>query len=375
MAAPILDARMQRYLIAHRVARLTTMDAAGHSTIVPICYASDGAVIYSALDAKPKRIAPTALRRVRNILAHPAVALVVDDYAEQWADLSHLIVWGAASLVAAGTTEHGAAITLLRDKYPQYATMAIAEQPVIAIRPERARFWAATPVEGFEVRGSGNGIVSPSNPEPRTSNFPARPLDFDALVRGRRSVRAFRPDPVPRALIERVLDAARWAPSPHGRQPWRFAVITEPERKARLADAMGDTWQATLAMDNEDPAVVARRLANSHARIREAPALILLCLYTADLDHYPDPDRQAAETTMAIQSLGAAAQTLLLTAYRLGLDGGWMCAPLFCPDTVREALDLPPALIPHALLPLGYAAKEPKRRPRLPLDDLVVMWQ
>jgi PPOX class probable F420-dependent enzyme len=357
MSVPVLDAHMQGYLMVHRVARLTTVDAAGHPAIVPICYATDGAVIYSALDSKPKRVAPTALRRVRNILANPAVALVVDDYTEQWAELSHLIVQGTASLVAAGTTEHGAAITLLRDKYPQYATMPIAEQPVIAIRPETARFWAATPdaaEQGAE---------------------PARPLDFDALVRGRRSVRAFRPDPVPRALIERVLDAARWAPSPHGRQPWRFAVITQPERKARLADAMGDTWQATLAMDNEAPAVVAQRLANSHARIHDAPVLILLCLYTADLDHYPDPDRQAAETTMAIQSLGAAAQTLLLTAYRLGLDGGWMCAPLFCPDTVRDALDLPPALVPQALLPLGYAAKDPRRRPRLPLDDLVIFWE
>jgi coenzyme F420-0:L-glutamate ligase/coenzyme F420-1:gamma-L-glutamate ligase len=356
MPAPILDARMQRYLIAHRVARLTTVDGAGQPSVVPICYATDGAVIYSALDAKPKRVAPTALRRVRNILTHPAVALVVDDYAEWWADLSHLIVRGTASLVAAGTAEHAAAIALLRDKYPQYAAMPIAEQPVIAIRPATARFWAATP--DAEEQGAE----------------PARALDFDALVRGRRSVRAFRPDPVPRALIERVLDAARWAPSPHGRQPWRFAVITRPERKARLADAMGDTWQATLAMDNESPAVVERRLANSHARIHDAPVLILLCLYTADLDHYPDPDRQAAETTMAIQSLGAAAQTLLLTAYRLGLDSGWMCAPLFCPDTVRDALDLPPTLVPHALLPLGYAAKDPKRRPRLPLDDLIVHW-
>ncbi|MDQ2785384.1 MAG: nitroreductase family protein [Chloroflexota bacterium] len=194
-------------------------------------------------------------------------------------------------------------------------------------------------------------------------------------MRGRRSVRSFRPDPVPRALIERVLDAARWAPSPHGRLPWRFAVITRPAVKARLADAMGDTWQATLAMDNEAPAVVAQRLAHSHARIRDAPALILLCLYTADLDQYPDPDRQAAETTMAIQSLGAAAQTLLLTAYRLGLDGGWMCAPLFCPDTVRDALNLSSALVPHALLPLGYAAKDPRRRPRLPLEDLIVRWE
>jgi len=235
--------------------------------------------------------------------------------------------------------------------------MAIEEQPIIAITPQRVRFWAPQP----------DAIDPGLNP--------ARRLDFDALVRGRRSVRAFRPDPVPHALIERVLDAARWAPSPHGRMPWRFAVITKPETKARLADAMGETWQATLAMDNEPPDIVARRLANSHERIRSAPALILVCLYTEDLDQYPDADRQAAETLMAIQSLGAATQNILLAAYRFGLDAGWMCAPLFCPDTVRAALDLSDALIPHALLPLGYVAKEPKRRPHLPLDDLVVRWE
>ena len=357
MSTPVLTTQAQRYLTAHRVARLTTVDAAGRPAIVPICYASDGQTIYSALDAKPKRVPPTALQRVRNILVNPAVALVVDEYAEEWADLSHLIVHGAASLVAPGTNEHAVAIALLRAKYPQYATMPIEEQPVIAIQPTVATFWAASP----DTR--------------EAAAEPARSLDFDALVRGRRSVRAFRPDPVPRALIERVLDAARWAPSPHGRMQWRFAVLTQPTVKARLADAMGDTWQATLAMDNEPPTIVAQRLANSHARIRDAPALILLCLYTADLDHYPDPDRQAAETTMAIQSLGAATQNLLLAAYRLGLDGGWMCAPLFCPDTVRDALDLPPALVPHALLPLGYAAKDPKRRPRMPLDELVVLWE
>jgi hypothetical protein len=49
-----------------------------------------------------------------------------------------------------------------------------------------------------------------------------------------------------------------------------------------------------------------------------------------------------------------------------------MCAPLFCPDTVRAALALDTALIPHALLPVGYAAQDPKRRPRLPLEELVV---
>jgi coenzyme F420-0:L-glutamate ligase/coenzyme F420-1:gamma-L-glutamate ligase len=354
--APLTD-RSLRYLEAHRVGHLSTVDERGMPAVVPVCFASDGATLYSALDAKPKRVHPMDLRRVRNLLAHPDVALVIDDYAEDWSTLSYLLVRGRASLIGPGTSEHTAAIALLRAKYAQYAAMAIEQQPVIAITPATVRFWA---------------------PEQETVDpglNPARRLDFEALVHGRRSVRAFRPDPVPPPLIERVLDAGRWAPSPHGRMPWRFAVITQPAAKIRLADAMGETWQTTLAMDNESPEIVAQRLANSHARIRSAPVLVLLCLYTEDLDRYPDPERQAAETLMAIQSLGAAAQNVLLAAYRHGLDAGWMCAPLFCPDTVRAALALPDALVPHALLPIGYAAKEPRRRPRLPLADLIVHWE
>ncbi|MGI8856647.1 MAG: TIGR03668 family PPOX class F420-dependent oxidoreductase [Thermomicrobiales bacterium] len=352
-----LDARAWCYLAAHRVAHLTTVDQAGIPSVVPVCFATDGATIYSALDAKPKRVAPTALRRVRNLLDRPEVAFLVDDYAEDWAHLSYLLIHGTATLVVPGLPEHERAVSLLREKYLQYAAMPIETQPVIAVRPRTARYWAPDPA-----------TVDPGA-------APARRLDLDAVMRGRRSVRAFRPDPVPRALVERVLDAARWAPSPHGRMPWRFAVITQTDAKARLADAMGDTWQQTLAMDNEPPEVVARRLALSHERVRGAPVLVLLCLYTEDLDHYPDAGRQAAETTMAIQSLGAAAENLLLAAYHLGLDGGWMCAPLFCPDTVRAALDLAPNLVPHAPLPLCYAAREPKRRPRMPLDALIVHWE
>jgi coenzyme F420-0:L-glutamate ligase/coenzyme F420-1:gamma-L-glutamate ligase len=91
------------------------------------------------------------------------------------------------------------------------------------------------------------------------------------------------------------------------------------------------------------------------------------------LDIYPDAGRQQSETTMAVQSLGAAAQNMLLAAYDLGLDSGWMCAPLFCPEKVVEALGLDPELIPHALLTLGYAEGDPpKRRGRKPLEELLI---
>jgi F420 biosynthesis protein FbiB-like protein len=197
---------------------------------------------------------------------------------------------------------------------------------------------------------------------------------FNAIVRGRRSVRKLRPDPVAPELIEQMLDAARWAPSPHGRQPWRFAVLTRNEPKLRLANAMGDEWQRQLRFDGQDQTIIDVRAQKSHQRIVTAPVVIIPCLFTADLDVYPDADRNAAETIMAIQSLGCAIQNLLLTAYALGLDAGWMCAPLFCPTVVGGALDLDPRLTPHALLTVGYAATDPTRRPRRPLRDLVVLY-
>jgi F420 biosynthesis protein FbiB-like protein len=177
---------------------------------------------------------------------------------------------------------------------------------------------------------------------------------------------------VPRELLEEIVEAARWAPSPHGRQPWRFVVLTRDAPKRALAAAMGDEWRRQLALDGQAAEVIEARFAKSHERIIHAPAIVIPCLYLADLDTYPDADRNAAEATMAIQSLGCAVQNMLLMAYSLGLDGGWMCAPLFCPEVVVAALDLDPALIPHALITLGYAAADPVRRERLPLDRLIV---
>jgi F420 biosynthesis protein FbiB-like protein len=196
--------------------------------------------------------------------------------------------------------------------------------------------------------------------------------NLSTIITGRRSVRAFRPDPVDPAQIAQILEAAHWAPSPHGRQPWRFAVITQAPTKLRLANAMGADWQRQLALDGQDPTIIATRFQKSHERITSAPLIVIPCLYLTDLDVYPDAERQAAETTMAIQSLGCAVQNMLLTAYSLGLDAGWMCAPLFCQPTVRDALGLATDLHPHALIPIGYAARDPVRRPRRPLTELIV---
>jgi F420 biosynthesis protein FbiB-like protein len=214
--------------------------------------------------------------------------------------------------------------------------------------------------------------IAPPAPEKRAPLPPEMLETFERLLRSRRSVRRFRDEPIDNAIVERVLEAGLWAPSPHGTQPWRFVVITRPENRARLADAMAASWRHNLEMDNEPSEVIEGRLAGSRRRLLEAPVLVIVCLYTGDADRYPDPDRAEAERTMAVQSLGACVENMLLAAYASGIDAGWMCAPLFCPEVVVEALGLDPALTPHGLIAMGHAAADPKRRGRRSLDTLVV---
>ncbi len=196
---------------------------------------------------------------------------------------------------------------------------------------------------------------------------------FDAIA-GRSSVRAFLPEAVPGELIRTAIEAAGWAPSPHGTQPWRFVVIESVTARYLLAQEMASTWRAQLRMDGDDPGTVERRLSRSQERLESAPVVVILALYLEHAADYPDTPRQTAEELMAVQSLGAAAQNFLLALHAQGLDAGWMCAPLFCPDVVRETLGLPQELIPHAMFPVGKMAAPPKRRPRLPVDELITAW-
>lgn len=208
--------------------------------------------------------------------------------------------------------------------------------------------------------------------EQRPVTMPIRTHTLATLLQNRRSVRKYQDLPVSREYIEQIIEAARWAPSPHGRQPWRFVVLSRQELKLRLADQMGGTWKQNLQMDGQDAEIVQIRLNKSRQRILSAPVIIIPCLYLEDLDYYPDERRQADEKSMAIQSIGAAIQNMLLMAYDLGLDAGWMCAPLFCPEIVCNALDLDIKLIPQALITIGYAAADPQSRERLPLSSLIV---
>lgn len=131
------------FMQAQRVGRFATVGHEGQPHVIPVCYACDGCSIYIALDTKPKRVAPQNLRRVRNLLEHPRVALVIDRYSDDWSVLAYILIRGRAALLSVGGGEQIRAVALLRDRYVQYQTMPIQDQPVIAIRPSTITSWGA----------------------------------------------------------------------------------------------------------------------------------------------------------------------------------------------------------------------------------------
>ncbi|MGH2470512.1 MAG: nitroreductase family protein, partial [Chloroflexota bacterium] len=139
------------------------------------------------------------------------------------------------------------------------------------------------------------------------------PGGFQSIIRGRRTVRAYRPDPLPVEQLEAAVEDACWAPSPHDTQPWRFALITSVAGRRALTEAMGERWREDLAADDARAPFIDGQVKGSRVRLSKAQALLLVCFSPRDLDRYPDAARQAAERDMAVQSVGAAIQNLLLS--------------------------------------------------------------
>ncbi len=128
-----------------RVARLATADTGGRPHVVPVCFVYAGRVIEIAIDEKPKRVSPERLRRVRNVRANPHVALVVDEYHEDWRRLRYVLVLGRAAVLGPGSRRHASTVARLRRKYPQYRMMRLEDRPVIRIMPRRLILWESLP--------------------------------------------------------------------------------------------------------------------------------------------------------------------------------------------------------------------------------------
>jgi len=190
------------------------------------------------------------------------------------------------------------------------------------------------------------------------------------FLRTRHSIRRFRQDPVPDAVLQAILSTATYAPSAHNRQPWRFVVMTDQAAKTRLAEAMAQDFERDLARDGAPPEKIQAMIKRSKERITSAPVAILLCLDMSEMDSYPDEKRQHAEWMMAVQSVSAAGLQLLLAAHAEGLGGVWVCSPLFTQETIRKTLELSEKWEPQTMFYIGYPDENPTARERKEISDI-----
>ena len=163
-------------------------------------------------------------------------------------------------------------------------------------------------------------------------------MDIITAIKTRRSVRKFKPDPVPMGLLKHVIEMSTWAPSATNRQGWRFIIIDDPKIKEKIVDQGG--------------AII----------IKDAPAVILV-LYDS---RTANPEYQDH-----IQSGAAATQNLLLAANNSGLGACWVCH-LPPKKELRKIFKIPSELLPIACVLIGYGRKEAVEVPRkYPLDSLI----
>jgi len=198
-------------------------------------------------------------------------------------------------------------------------------------------------------------------------------MDLHNFLRTRRSIRRFKPDPVPDSVIEKILLTATFAPSAHNRQPWRFCVLTDMTVKQKLADAMELEFQRDLESDGIAEDEIQKRIKRSRERIIAAPVVIILSADLSEMDVYPDKKRKQAEFRMAVQSVANAGMQLMLAAHAEGLGSVWVCSPLFVQETIQNVLDLPKTWEPQAMFFIGFPQDIPNVRARKPLDTVVII--
>lgn len=171
-------------------------------------------------------------------------------------------------------------------------------------------------------------------------------MDLLEAIKGRRSIRAYRHRDVSEEIVEKLIDAARWAPSAGNHQPWEFIVVRKPETVKALSNTSDEKF------------------------IEGVPVVIVVC---ADQEHYPqcwsERARFISKTLWSIQDTAAAIQNILLVAYFLGLGTCWVGG--FREQEVKELLKIPHGIRSVAMIPVGYPAHAPLPPKRRTIDQIV----
>lgn len=185
---------------------------------------------------------------------------------------------------------------------------------------------------------------------------------FEAIER-RRSIRAFKDTPVPRETVQRVLEAARLAPSGKNRQPWEFVVITESAKPAML-----EIMDKGLEECGEDERKWARF---SRDIMASAPVTVFVFNPSGEYPWNEILTGQRFQELVDVQSIGAAIENMILAATALGLGSLWVCDVFSAYEGFSQWIGKGKQLV--AAVVLGYANESPPMRGRKPLDS-VVTW-
>jgi nitroreductase len=164
-------------------------------------------------------------------------------------------------------------------------------------------------------------------------------VDFEELIRTRRSIRGYRPDPVPREILEPILEAARLAPTAANRQPFQLVVVTELETRKKLKEVYDRDWFWT------------------------APIIIVGCVNPGQAWQRYD-GFNAAEVDLSI-----VMDHVILAAANRGLGTCWICH--FNEPRLKDILGIPQEIRAIAMTTLGYPAAEPVPRQRKALHELI----
>jgi nitroreductase len=196
-------------------------------------------------------------------------------------------------------------------------------------------------------------------------------MDYDSLlklVKNRRSIRRFKPDPVPGEMIEKIIEVARWAPSGFNMQPWEFVVVQKPELRKKVVEIVDEYWREAKPMETARESWQGRLwklsgVVDSGMDYTTAPVYIILLGDTRTQDGLPMALRYDPTRLNMVFNAGLASAFLYmhLAAATLGLASQWVSAiaTSYAHCMIKPLLGIPKELVPYDMMALGYPAMKP----------------